>query len=828
LSEGASTEVYAPFVETNGFNEANITYLLNVTVDPENKITEGNETNNSMEARVGPDLVVSNIKVSPSDDCNSTIIATIENKGILNATDFFVKLNISGEGEREVHVKDTLCQNSWKNITLGNLEPNRAYNVRVIVDARETVEELNEQNNIKDVTLGPDLMINEIKFYNENDEEIDPDKLILGENHTISVLIRNDGAVPAKDFKLKIWINTSDSIIQEFEDVITDCVLPYGGVIIKNFTWIPDRKGWFVLNATVDSENNVEEMYGEMEGESNNNKTVNDLKVGEPNYKAKPYPLHVIEGREIHGRMYYDIKGSFGPQVDRNYTYNTTFSVPSNIEFARLYLYVWGYYKESEKEFGKLPNIKVYFNNNFNPASEVSRYEEFPDATWNNYTYATICYDVKRFIGSGKLSVRAEFTKTTDNMHYEMTGMGLIVVYRDENAPLMKYYIGEGGDIIMAKNGVYRTGFDYEDCTRGAIFSNVRYPRLANATLITVLSPYMYYDKSNILEYYEGEPYGDLLRFNGNEVGEPFFDNGAYHYWTYLVNRVALTRNGVRGEYVDVEENNTAEIQSRGNYFFLTNVFLNVTYPPNIVPELNDISVPIGESYDIPVIIKDEGRSAARNFNVTFRASDGYPREAKKSVNVVEEESTKTIYFRWTAPKKVGIVKINVTVDSDNDVDELINSHVNGEKDNYDEATITVVPSELEIRPPTGGRGGGSGKGIGTGSEAGTQGGAFGGMSAGAGREGASKGEKKAGNESVRMEEAKKTLWGYLMNNIILPSEERAGGSSGFSLWEYLIKVSAFLIGIAFLVLGYLFERRRHNAAKHVRKERKSRGESER
>jgi len=172
--------------------------------------------------------------------------------------------------------------------------------------------------------------------------------------------------------------------------------------------------------------------------------------------------------------------------------------------------------------------------------------------------------------------------------------------------------------------------------------------------------------------------------------------------------------------------------------------------------------------------------------------------------------------------KKVGIVKINVTVDSDNDVDELINSHVNGEEDNYDEATITVGHGEPE-GPPIGGRGGGSGKGIGTGSEAGTQGGAFSGMPTVAG---ASKGEK-AGNESVMAEEAKKTLWGYLMNSIIMLGDERAGGSSGFSLWEYLIKVSAFLIGVAFFVLGYLFERRMNNAVKYVRKERKSRGEGE-
>ena len=152
-------------------------------------------------------------------------------------------------------------------------------------------------------------------------------------------------------------------------------------------------------------------------------------------------------------------------------------------------------------------------------------------------------------------------------------------------------------------------------------------------------------------------------------------------------------------------------------------------------------------------------------------------------------------------------------MDSDNDVDELINSHVKGEKDNNDEATIRVWPGESEGLSRGGG---GSGKDIRTGSEAGTQGDTFGVMPAGAG---APKGEK-AGNESVRAEKAKKTLWGYLMNNIIMPGEERAGGSSEFSLWEYLIKVSAFLIGVAFLVLGYLFERRMNNAVKRVRKER--------
>ncbi|RLG62644.1 hypothetical protein DRO21_07120, partial [archaeon] len=794
-----------------------------------------------------PDLVVSNIKVSPSDDCNSTIIATIENKGILNATDFFVKLNITDESEHEVRVKDTLCQNSWKNITLGNLEPNRAYNVRVIVDARGTVKELNEQNNIRDVTLGPDLDISEIKFYSENGVEIDPDKLILGENHTISVLIRNDGAVSAKDFKLKIWINASDIIIQEFEDEITDCVLPYGGEIMKNFTWKPNKKGWFVLNAAVDSENNVEEMCGEMEGESNNDMT-KEVKVGEPGYKAKENPLETVSGE---GNIEYivDVELKRLTKGDSDANITAHFGDPvGNATLKFIWLYVYpdtAYYEDAKGHWmAFLPNetqLEVTFNGHplnlrrptsFTPEpNDPDQPADIPDATSFNVSYATYCYDVPvEYYKRGEDNYATAYRKNLpEGYKYGIGGIALLVVYDDKDAPLTKYWISEADrDVIMAKNKEHPIEFEFDDCTREIIFNDVKDAQWANATLKTVLVSYATRSVDKLYPDAQGE--ADALYFNSmdNELDIPLEGTG---HWHKISDDIAITNRNDGWEYVNVvEDTNRAWIQSRGAMFCVAHAFLKVTYPPNLEPSLEKVpaKVAIGNSYDIPVVIKNEGKSAARNFNVTFRASDGYPREAKKSVNVVEGESTKTIYFRWTAPKKIGIVKINVTVDSDNDVDELINSHVNGEKDNYDEATITVVPSELEIRPPTGGRGGGGGMGIGTGSEAGTQGGAFGGMSAGAGREGASKGKKKAGNESVRMEEAKKTLWGYLMNNIILPGEEEAGGSSGFSLWEYLIKVSAFLIGVAFLVLGYLFERGRHNAAKHVRKERKSRGESER
>ena len=744
--------------------------------------------------------------------------------------------------EKEEYLPDVECPHKFKEVV------NEVYNLTVFVDPDDEIEEGDEWNNEKEIEMGPDLTVKNIEF------EVDSDKLIVNENYTVSVTVKNEryetedeaACVDAENITITLYVNNSGSnmTVPSFPKHKTIPYLPSGDSSSVEFPWTPSDRGFYDVKAVVDLNNDIPEL-----NEGNNiGKPEKEVKAGEPGYKAKENLLESISGE---GNIGYIVDVDLERLTSGNSDASRTahFGDPvgnATLKFIRLYVYPdWAYYEDAKGHWmAFLPNetqLKVTFNghplnlrrpSSFTPEpNDPDQPADIPDATLENASYATYCYDVPvEYYKRGEDNYATAYRKNLpEGYKYGIGGIALLVVYDDKDAPLTKYWISEADrDVIMAKNKEHPIEFEFDDCTREIIFNDVKDAQWANATLKTVLVSYATRSVDKLYPDAQGE--ADALYFNSldNELDIPLEGTG---HWHKISDDIAITNRNDGWEYVNVVEGtNRAWIQSRGAMFCVAHAFLKVTYPPNLEPSLEKVpaKVVIGNSYDIPVVIKNEGKSAARNFNVTFRVSDGYPREAKKSVNVVEGESTKTIYFRWTAPKKIGIVKINVTVDSDNDVDELINSHVNGEKDNYDEATITVVPSELEIRPPTGGRGGGSGKGIGTGSEAGTQGGAFGGMSAGAGREGASKGEKKAGNESVRMEEAKKTLWGYLMNNIILPGEERAGGSSGFSLWEYLIKVSAFLIGIAFLVLGYLFERRRHNAAKHVRKERKSRGESER
>ena len=345
---------------------------------------------------------------------------------------------------------------------------------------------------------------------------------------------------------------------------------------------------------------------------------------------------------------------------------------------------------------------------------------------------------------------------------YAVSGMGLFMAYNDGDGLSTKYYIGEGGDIIMAKNkgtSSGPTGFEYDECTSTVEFNDVDYPQLANATLITVLSEYAFHTP---ITNYKGKPYCDLLRFNVNDVEKPLTElNGDVHYWKYhTVGDIALRKNelwGERGDYVDVQGSNLAAIQSRGSYFFLTNVFLNVTYPPDLEPSVPmQLKATAGTSYNIPITIHNWGKSKARDFNVTV-SIDGN-KVLNETIPEIKEAgqdgSSITKNIPRKAPPVEGIIEFNVTVvvDPENTVNELINKYrrgnqrkSNGEENNIWNDTVTVVvkPSGWDLLGKGGGGGTGGGWGEGTGTGEGSGSGAGKGVAGGTG-EGAGQSSGKA------------------------------------------------------------------------------------
>ena len=827
---------------------ANRTYNITVIADSEDEIEEIDETNNGDSTPVGPDISVGEIytELIPDGSCRGEVVAVIKNEGNSNAKDFRVRLYLNCTSCTTLGNKTwdrigvNLGANEEKNLSLPGIpvEPNEFYDVKVVADPPDQehpggrVIELDEWNNVGEkLGIGPDLTIPRIEFYTCPEGEPgalrEADKLIVYEKHTINVLVNNLD-VGAKDvngtFKLDLWINDSNNNTIFHKNSTIECARPNELTHVDDFLWTPEDKGFYYIKAKVDPFNVTPEL-----DDGNNyyprgplNESIwsawrgQELKVGGPNYKAGR--AIKAESYDVYGGMYFDASGDY--MVDSDLigdTYNTTFDnripVGATSDVVYLYLYIWGFEEDPDRhKLGKLPKVEMTFGGLQldNPAN----YSEFPDATEFNYTYAAFAYTVtEEFYANDSLKAVVKFNGTGVKQ-YAVAGMGLVVAYTDDDGLRTRYYVGVDGDIIMAKNAEDHTGFKYKDCTKRIIFEDIYNPELANATLITVLAQYK--PKASC----EGENEDvDRLVFNGGPVGERV-ETDAFptivHYWHYHcrgdIGLIWDEERGERGEYVNLERGQTsytAEVQSRGSYFFFTNAFLNVMYPPDIEPHVKkDLDATVGNPYNIEVDINNLGLSKAKNFTVIVSITTNGVEVKNETIideikEVGQDGSSIPLTYQQDAQLVEGWVEHNVTVkvDTEDNVKELINKYRKGEENNEINETVTVKvkPAEGRGLPGTGG-GGGSGGGWGTGTGEG---------------EGAGEGEGTggAGGEGAVGGKGGKLISGYLMKGVVAQSDEEGGGGGKgeFSWVAFLLQLAMLAVAVALVGVGYLHERRRQN-----------------
>ena len=722
---------------------------------------------------------------------------------------------------------------------------NKVYNLTVWVDPEiDTTDDIigaiyesNEGNNKKKKMIGPDLKIENITFYNEKGNHVEADKLIVDEQHTIRVQVKNkkgeigDNKIACRTagkFYVGVYINDSVSnqtVPNNPEPILVDSLGPGASTFVE-FTWpTPNQRGFYDVKVVADLYNDVPEL-----NEGDDNVYEEEVKVGYPGYKAKDGYMPMFREGEgpFHGGIIYVIGGSrlsgsfrCDPTPDEDMTANFGQQVPANatVRLARLYVYPdWGCYRDAQDhKMAFLPNdtmLQVEFNGHYvnrtkptslTPATDRP-YVDIPDAANFNVSYATYCYDVTTNYNKSIINNRATAERRNCGIYgFGIEGMALLIVYGDEDAPLIRYWIAEDRDVMMAKNKHpdFDTGFEYEECTRKVEFKGVSNSNLANATFKTVLVSYAPYSKSLLY----GEE-SDALYFNNREVDIPIIKLGTGH-WSYSGVHIALTTgyNDAEGEgweYVDeyiTDGDMIAGIQSRGTMMCAAHAILKLTFLPDLVPSLDKApsKVVIGNSYNIPVVINNIGKSGsrARDFSVRFYVDEEL---IEKKEHVEVEEST-TVYFPWTAPSAVGVVEFKVVVDPDNDVEELINKqHPYGELNNNATKPVSVGLGEPIPPKHPGGGGGGTVEGWGEGTGPGEGAGEGAGAGTGGGGEGAI---GETGSEAIT---------GWLMKGTVASSEEGGGGGKGeFSMLALLMRLAMLAAAVSLVCVGYLLEKRRHN-----------------
>jgi len=646
------------------------------------------------------------------------------------------------------------------------------YNISVWVDVDDTILESDEDNNNKRMMVYADLIADGIRF-------VSPDRYMLSldaEKFVIDGLITNSG-IRVSDFNVTLEIKHrhSNGTVGDTVFNMTEYVEePFdAGQHELRFEFDPNDKfetgGNYTVSLTVDSTDDVCESR-----EDNNVISVEIVVHNSSGYTGGGDLINVAQG-EVRGRVVYTVGDSrYGNKMNPGEvkTVKYTGVVPDcadSIEFARIFVYWFAYHWESVHHVPDLADVDVTFNGHL--LKKAGNYSDNPGASMHDFGYGLYSYDVTDYAAIGGNDVATVKNNNADEyVTMGVHAIGLLAAYGDEKEPLTKYWVNEGSDIMMAANDRYPTGLSSGDCVTTASFKGVERndTENVNATLLTILGMHSAYSPDELFS----NP-GDAYEFNDHSIGS--VENTSH--WIkpdYIGYPIEFNKNNKWDSVTDYLKcgDNIAEIRSKGNYMMPGNAFLCLIFPPdlNIINLTAPASTVVGAQHSINTTIRNDGRSDAHDFNVTFYI-DGKQMVRIPHLNLPAGENMTLHLYNWTPMMLVHVYNLTAAADvlSGEDWTEI--------ETNNNTMSKSVVIEEGGFGNQTGPRGTGGGS-------------------------------NPTGGEFTE------EITGRVMQGMKEFLSMGGGGGAGmFSLTEWIMKGAVWLVLLSFVCLGYRMEMRSYGRA---------------
>ena len=626
------------------------------------------------------------------------------------------------------------------------------YDLTVTVDPDNNVTELREDNNNETIRLGADIDVGEHLT-------IVPYAPIMGDTCNIG-RIRNVGNLHTNEFNVTLYVNATNESRSDCNTTI-NMTISLAANEEYVFPWEtpevdPPDDIEYNIRIVADPEDVVKEL------DECNNEGSGDVTVySHTNYTGGK--LYLYDTDWVYGKINYTTgdsrygRGGLEKDAWDDYMVNFEDVIPENIKdkdikLARLYLY-WTWSKVwsiNESKYVPVPaEVNVKFNDKW--ISEDRRYLDYPHATdfdvaWGTYTYV-IPSDAVKPDNAVIVDRRPFKDKYESDPNYRnpyacgIFGVGLLVIYEDDDdGVLTNYWINEGGDVIYGDANALGT----EDMFTTAVFEGgVEDKDMTNATLWTIVPGGV----------------GDVnaLRFNNRVEWESAWGD-------YI---------GIDHQYVAehlIAEDNTAELQYiSGSSMMSSGAFLFLRYPPdlNIINLTAPASTVVGAHHSINTTIRNDGRSDAHDFNVTFHI-DGKQMIRIPHLNLPAGENMTLHLYNWTPMLLVHVYNLTAAADvlSGEDWTEI-------ETDN-NAMTKRVLIEEGGFGNQTGPRGTGGGS-------------------------------NPTGGEFTE------EITGRVMQGMKEFLSFGGGGGAGmFSLTEWIMKGAVWLVLMLFVCTGYFMEQRNY------------------
>lgn len=514
-------------------------------------------------------------------------------------------------------------------------EYDEPYNLTIDADQGDDIVESNEDNNNETISIYADITPVWLYFAQPT-----ADKLVVDIESLIEVTIMNYGVAPTGKFNVTLEVRDANGTATFNQTKPISLSAKQSAKVA--FVWIPSDPGDYSVSAITDSGGNVNELK-----EDNN--------VASAGVYVYPFSGYTGGGSlvnykhdMVNGSVVFtigDSKRLSSCSKDSALTVNFDDVIPAKVKFARLYLYV-----DTGSNQGRTVALPIEVGMEFNGRKVQTgrRYTDISVASGWNVTYGLYCYDVTNYIEKENMAVATRISPIYNGYYYfGIAAIGLLIVGEDDDAILTKYWVNEGIDVMMAKNWRFPTGLSFGDCIVSAEFVDVEPGDLdgVNATFMAILS---LMSEEELFQEANGE--GDVLRFNGHKLGSL---KGKSH-WAYQnptgANTIAMTGDKWESVTDDLKRgNNLATIQSKGNFVVPSNAFLVLRYPPDL--SVINLTAPkstvVGAHHSINATIRNDGRSDAHDFNVTFHI-DGKQMVRIPHIDLPAGENVTLHLYNWT------------------------------------------------------------------------------------------------------------------------------------------------------------------------------------
>ena len=558
----------------------------------------------------------------------------------------------------------------------------------------------------------PDLIVTDINAYHNNSGC--PAWFNL--SNEIDVTVKNNGSADAGVSNVSLYIENvffgklpvSSLCAGANETVTFENWKPIGDDCLQppcEFKWSYHD---YNLTGVADCDNEVTES-----NETNNESTVFDpdkTRVCYNGYTADE-PLENVAHGVLHGGLLFTTGdgtygGLYSPGATKDTNYDITIPDGATVELAQLNVY----YTWTSPDHA-CPEMEVRITNATGtyvvPLEKA--YNDIkctcPGAAWIK-TWGNYVFDLTDYItGSGTYTVTVANVGSTGHS-FCIAAPGIALVYEDENAPLIEYWVNKGADLLLCGRRSDGGYLAWWECINNATFQASTETRdVVNATLGVVSSWAGSSREPGMTNY---------LFFNDIKVG-----TGVYHGFdethSKTIDSITMHIGGTNAQvgvnvtnvtalYLKGSSNVVSQVDD-GDNMMPANAFLVVEYDEE--EEETDLIVSTiepncdgflfgNESNELCAAIENIGGVDATAFNVSFGVDDGFSEGVR--ISGLSAGANTTVCVTDPTLRTAGdVVTITVTADCNAEVVE------SNETNNASTLGITVVNNGYKGKRYTGG-----------------------------------------------------------------------------------------------------------------------------